>query len=383
MLAIRAARLFDGVSETLVERPVVLTDNGKIVAIQQDLPEQGQVIDLGEAFLVPGMIDAHTHLCFDASIDPVSALANRTDDEALLQMAAAARSALKAGITTVRDLGDRGYLAIRLRNEFADLPTILAAGPPITSLKGHCWFLGGETEGVEGIRSAVRERAERGADVIKVMSTGGEITPGTFSHIAQFTLAELHAAAEEAHQAGLPITAHAHGAAGIKMALEAGFDSIEHCSFMTENSAEADPEIIAALAKSATVVSATLGHIPIPGVVPPPKIQMLLGKLTSIFKEMQTAGVKMIVTSDAGIAPVKPHHALAYSASHFTELGRSNLEAMVGVTSGAAAVCRVGDRKGRLAAGFDADILAVQGNPLEDITALREVTAVFKSGVRV
>jgi imidazolonepropionase-like amidohydrolase len=329
------------------------------------------------------MIDAHTHLCFDASLNPVSALENRTDDEAVEQMAAAARSALQAGITTLRDLGDRGYLAIRLRNEFSGLPTILAAGPPITSVKGHCWFLGGETEGVEGIRAAVRERAKRGADVIKVMSTGGELTPGTYSHIAQFSLAEMTAAAEEAHKAGLPITAHAHGAAGIAMAVAAGFDSIEHCSFLTEDSAEADLEVIAALAKSNTVVSATLGHIPVPGVVPPPRIQMLITKLTGIFQEMKTAGVKMIVTSDAGIAPVKPHSALAYSASHFTELGRSNLEALIGVTSGAAAVCRIGESKGRLAPGYDADILAVQGNPLEDITALREVTAVFKGGVRV
>jgi imidazolonepropionase-like amidohydrolase len=365
-----------------VEQPVVLIDSGKIVSIQASgpAPEGAEVIDLGEAHLVPGMIDAHLHLCFDASFDPVGALAARSDDEALAQMREAARSALLAGITTVRDLGDRDYLAIRLRDQHDDLPTILAAGPPITSTKGHCWFLGGETEGVQGIRAAVQERAARGADVIKVMATGGELTEGTYPHLPQFSLEELKAAADEAHRLGLPITAHAHGVPGIVNAIDAGFDSIEHCSFMTKDSAEADPVLLAKLAASPTVVSATLGHIPVPGLEPPPRIKMLLAKLTEIFQAAAEARVKMIVSSDAGIAPVKPHNALAYSALHFTELGRTNLEALIGVTSGAADLCRVGERKGRLAPGYDADILAVQGDPLVDITALRNVVAVFKDG---
>src|SRR5262245_60087744 len=144
MLAIRAAGLFDGASETAVQRPVVLVDEGKIVSVRAHgvAPSDAEVVDLGEAWLMPGMIDAHLHLCFDAGTDPVGALAARDDEAALAQMRSAAHSALLAGITTVRDLGDRDYLAMRLRAEGGELPAILAAGPPITSARGHCWFLG-------------------------------------------------------------------------------------------------------------------------------------------------------------------------------------------------------------------------------------------------
>jgi imidazolonepropionase-like amidohydrolase len=382
MLAIRAAGLFDGFSQTAVQQPVVLVDAGKIVSVQPHglPPSDAEVVDLGEAWLMPGMIDAHLHLCFDAGTDPVGALAARDDTAALAQMRAAAHSALLAGITTVRDLGDRDYLAMRLRAEGGDLPTILAAGPPITSARGHCWFLGGETQGVEGIRAAVRQRAERGADVVKVMVTGGEMTPGTFPHLAQFEPAEITAAVREAHALGLPITGHAHGAAGIRLAVRAGMDSVEHCSFLTADGAEADAEVIALLAESDTVMSATLGQIPIPGFELPPRIAVLIGKLSAIFAQLSAAGVKMICSSDAGISPVKPHNALAYSVSHFTELGGRSIDALRGVTSAAAAVCRIGDRKGRLAPGFDADILALQGNPLADVTALRRVAAVYRMG---
>lgn len=385
MLALRAAGLFDGHSPTSMIRPTVLVEAGKIVAVQEDgePPSHAEVVDLGNAWLMPGMVDAHLHLCFDASADPVGALAARDDDAMLAQMRAAAHSALLAGITTVRDLGDRGHAAARLRAEGGELPTILAAGPPITSPGGHCWFLGGEVRGVDGIRAAVHDRAEHGADVIKVMVTGGEMTPGTYPHLAQFDRAEIEAAVDEAHALGLPVTGHAHGAPGIRLALESGMDSIEHCSFLTADGAEADGEVIALLAASDTVVSATLGHVPVPGLEFPPRIKALLGRLSSIFLEMSTAGVSMICSSDAGISPAKPHDALAYSVSHFTELGGGPLSALRGVTSKAATVCGVGDRKGRLAPGYDADILALHGDPLADVMALRRVAAVFQGGGRI
>ncbi|GIG68484.1 amidohydrolase family protein [Phytomonospora endophytica] len=382
VLALRAAGLFDGVSPTPAPRPIVLIDGDRIVSVQTggEPPTGAQVIDLGTAWLMPGMIDAHQHLCFDASADPIAA---RDDTAMLTQMRRAAHSALLAGITTVRDLGDRGHGAVRLRAEGGELPTILAAGPPITTPRGHCWFLGGETHGADGVRAAVRDRAEHGADVIKVMVTGGEMTAGTYPHLAQFGPAEITAAVSEAHALGLPVTGHAHGAPGIRLAVESGMDSIEHCSFLTADGAEADTELIAMLAGSGTVVSATLGHLPMPGYEPPPRIQALLVKLSAVFLEMSTAGVDMICSSDAGINPAKPHGALAHSVSHFTELGGRHLDALRGVTSRAAEVCGVGDRKGRLAPGFDADIVALRADPLADVTALREVAAVFKAGRRI
>src|SRR5690349_4835649 len=166
--AILAARLFDGVDTVPIDRPVVLVEAGRIAGIGTEVPAGAEVVDLGEVTLLPGLVDAHIHLCLDAGTDPVGRLGVVDDAELLDGMRAAARRALHGGVTTVRDLGDRGYLALGLRDEFAaDLtggPQLLTAGPPITTPRGHCWFLGGETEGVEGIRAAVRERAERGVD---------------------------------------------------------------------------------------------------------------------------------------------------------------------------------------------------------------------------
>lgn len=387
MLAIRGGAAFDGVNPVLVEKPLVLIEDGRVVDVQANgAPPAGvEVADLGGATLLPGLVDAHVHLAFDASADPVGALADLPDDELLGRMRTAARTCLAAGITTVRDLGDRGYLALRLRDEFAvdpaSGPQILAAGPPVTTSRGHCWFLGGEADGVEGIRAAVRARAERGVDVIKVMATGGEMTPGTHSHEAQYGPDELRAAVEEAHHHGLPVAVHAHGVPSIEDAVAAGVDTIEHCSFMTADGVDSRPDVIDAIARAGIVVSATLGFVP--GSAPPPRIAARVGGFVANLQRMRDAGVTVVCGSDAGIGPPKPHDVLPYGLSMLVECGFTPVAALRAATSLAATACRVGERKGRLAPGFDADLLAVEGDPLADVTALRAVTAVFRAGHRV
>ena len=167
-----------------------------------------------------------------------------------------------AGVTTVRDLGDRGFLGVRIKEMTSADPLlgadVVPAGPPLTSPQGHCWSLGGVVE-ESGIRAAVREHARSGADVIKVMVTGGEMTPGTDPTTCQFSLAALEAAADEAHRQGLMITGHAHGAAGILAAVEAGFDGIEHASFATPDGPTADPAVIEQLAASNITVTVLAG----------------------------------------------------------------------------------------------------------------------------
>ncbi|RZT07930.1 imidazolonepropionase-like amidohydrolase [Kribbella sp. VKM Ac-2569] len=387
MLALRAARLFDGHNAALISDATVLVAEGRILAVRSGggTPDRAEVVELGDVTLLPGLIDAHLHLGFDASADPVDRLTTASDDELLAGMRKAARTALAAGVTTVRDLGDRDYLALRLRTEYAadpaSGPQVLAAGPPITITGGHCWFLGGQADGVAGVRAAVRTHAERGVDVIKIMASGGELTPGTHSHQAQYSTAELRAAVEEAHRLGLPVTAHAHAADAITNAVAAGVDSLEHCTFMTPDGIEDRPDLVEAIATAGITVSLTLGIRP--GTVPPPRIAARLAGLSDHFQRLRVAGIPLVCTTDAGIGPPKPHDILPHAVTMMVErVGNSTLDALRAVTSLPARLCRIDDHKGRLAPGYDADILAVAGNPLTDPAALLDVRAVYRHGQR-
>jgi imidazolonepropionase-like amidohydrolase len=386
LVAIRARALFDGYSETMLANPLLIIDGSTISAVDggAEPPPGAEVVELGGATLLPGLVDTHVHLAFDASVDPVVALADRDDDAALAAMAAAGRAALHGGVTTVRDLGDRGYLSLRLRGS-DDLPTILAAGPPVTTPAGHCHFLGGGVEcDVEAVRAAVREHAERGVDVIKVMASGGTMTPGTLQELAQFTPEVLRAVVDEAHRLGLPVTAHAHGTVAIRDGLDAGVDGMEHVSFWSAEGVDEPGDLLQRIVDSGVVVGVTAGVYPVPGLAPPPAIAMRMPAMFAITRRMYEAGARMAFGTDAGIAPVKPHDVLRYAIAQMSALlAMAPVEALRVATSTAAAVCGLADRKGRLAPGFDADILAVDGDPLTDPEAIHRIQAVFARGIRV
>jgi len=388
-MVLRAAAMFDGVSSSLTAAPSVLVADGRIAAVRdpgEPLPAGVQVIDLPGLTLMPGLIDAHLHLCFDASDDPDGHLAGMGDDVLRQQMADAARRALRAGVTTVRDLGDRGYLALDLRDGGSGddlLPTILAAGPPITTPGGHCHFLGGAASGIRGVRAAVRERAERGVDVIKVMASGGNLTPGSLPHEPQFGAESLRAIVDEAHRRGLPVTAHAHGPRSIADAVTAGADGIEHASFMTADGVDAPETVITAIARRRTAVGWTVGREPGPHVSPFPAIASRITEMIACRRRLYESGAVLVAGSDAGVSPAKPHDVLRFAADDLAAAGMSPAEALWAMTSRAAQACGVGHRKGRIAVGFDADILAIDGNPLEDLAAVRRLRAVYSGGLPV
>ena len=378
MWGIRAARLFDG--DRFVDRPTLLVEGGAVVAAGAPIPESAEVVDLGDATLLPGFVDCHQHLVFDG-VGTLERQVSGLDDQALAARArVAARRALEGGVTTLRDLGDRGFVTLPLRGD-TTLATVVAAGPPITPPGGHCWYLGGECEGEAALRRAVEERAERGCDVVKVMVTGGAMTPSYPLWQNQFSRDEVRLVVDEAHRMGLPVAAHCHGVDGIAMAVDVGVDSIEHCSFFTESLECAPPAaLLERLAASDVALSATWGVSAEP--VRPAHWETAVPLIRRALGDVHRAGGVVVVGTDAGIYPQKPHDVLPHSLPTMLEAGLTTPEALRAITSVAADVCRQ-PRKGRLAPGRDADIVAVEGDPSADPAALTRVLEVWREGERI
>ncbi len=383
----RAERAFDG-ERVLPGGALVLVEDGAIIGVEPaaaTAPAGCEVTDLAGATLLPGLIDTHVHLCADGGPRALDQLAELDAGAVDAIVSVSLRRQLAAGVTAVRDLGDADWAVVDRHRGAGPGPTVVAAGPPITSVQGHCWWLGGEASGVDGLRRAVRERAERGADVVKVMASGGVMTVATDVLGGQFTLEELHAVVDEAHAAGLPVTAHAHPLTSVEQCAAAGVDGIEHGSCFVEHGFAVPAQLAARLARAGTPVCPTLGRTP--GVAPSPQMLAVIQRLGMTWDRrlahvtaLLEGGVRLVSGTDGGINPSKTHGVLPEAVIDLVDCGASAEEALVSATSAAAQACGLAARTGRLAAGLDADLLAVDGDPLTDIRALRAVRTVVSRG---
>ena len=385
MRIFRAGAVFDG--DALRPDSEVLVDHGgRVIEVRpvQPPPSGARVVDHGRGTtLLPGLVDGHQHLswgCTQNVLDgiPEDAAAQRA------QTIVNARQALAGGVTTIQDLGDSDYTVVEVRDGTRGdltLPRILASGPPITTAGGHCHFLTGAPTARTELAAAVRRRAEHGVDVIKVMVSGGNVTPGSLPWESQFDDEAVRVLVGAADAVGLRVAAHAHAARALRACVAAHVHAVEHCTFMTADGVDNDPALLRALADSRIVVRTTPGSVP-GGPPSPPAVAARMHLIVQCLKSLWECGGSVVVATDAGVSPGKTHDVMAYAVIQFGA-ATETLGALRSATSQAADALGLADTCGRLARGRAADLLVVRGDAVADLDALLEVEAVYREGEQV
>ncbi|HEY5093869.1 MAG TPA: amidohydrolase family protein [Candidatus Eremiobacteraceae bacterium] len=380
--------MLDGTGSAARTGVAIVIENGRIAAIERAhksraATDETHVIDGGALTAVPGLINMHAHL--DSMCGPDFAIAARLATEAASALAAAhnAWRTVRSGVTTVRDLGNPFGVAIALRDaiERGHLrgPRVLAAGKIVCMTGGHCWYIGLESDGPHEMRKAVRENLKAGADCIKVIATGGVLSPGVEVGHAQLDIDELSVAVNEAHRAGRRVAAHAIGAAGVKNALRAGVDTIEHGCYL-------DAESIALFQSGGATYVPTLSapywlrkHVDELPAYAARKTNEVYDAHRESFAAALKAGVRIAAGTDAG-TPFNNHDMFAHELVLMTELGMSPEDALLSATSRAATALGLDGECGTLAPGLSADIALVDGDPRTDVSALGRIRMVFARG---
>lgn len=395
---IRAGRLLDGTGTPPLEDVIVVVEDGRIAAVERvwpdPVPEGVEVIDATDRTVLPGLIDSHVHLCFSGSADPLADVLRETDEQLLLRAAANAQAALVSGVTALRDCGSRGFLTVALREAISAGtlagPRLFAAGPPITTTAGHLHFCGLEVEGPDELRRAVRGLHKERVDFVKVMVTGGYMTPRTNPFALQYTPEELATAVEDSHRLGHRVAGHIASKVGIRAALEAGLDTFEHCVWH-EASAPGeyryDEALGAAMAERGVVVGLTIGAgerrlaaTVATGEELPANVRSRLEALARVHAQMRAQGVRLAGHSDAGTVHCT-FGGLAQSAAALVRLyGWSPMEAVVSMTRTAAEATGIAAEAGTVEPGKAADLIVVEGDPLREPEALQRVDRVILRG---
>jgi len=383
-LAIRSVQLIDGTGARL-ERASVLVEDSLISAVGPDdrvkIPPGARVLDGRGKALLPGLIDCHVHYCLDGSADSIRSF--EEDDPAVtaVKAVAHARATVEAGITTVRDVGSRDHISISvtraIRAGIVPGPRTLNAGLAVCMTGGHAWFIGRQADGPEEVVKAVREQIRAGADVIKFIATGGVLTPGVSPGASQLTFNELRAGVDEAGRSGRRVAAHAHGAEGMKTAIRAGVHSIEHGTLMDQEALELFLVHKTFLVPTLSAIQSGMEHGK-KGGMPDYALQKcvaMVDDLRANFRRAAKAGVRIAMGTDAG-TPFNPHGRNAQELRRMVELGLTPMQAIQASTHSAATLLGLESEIGTVEAGKQADLLLVNGNPLDDISLLENPSAV-------
>ncbi|GAA4772716.1 amidohydrolase family protein [Actinomycetospora chlora] len=381
-----AARVVPAPGEPAIAPGAVLVDGPTIAAVGPPdalaaARPDAERVDLAGATLVPGLVNVHVHLAFEPERDPVTPPPERPTPDLAAAVARNALRLLDEGVTTARDLGDRDGVVAAWRASGAPGPRVLTSRTPLTSPGGHCWFLGGEVRG--DVRDAVRHRADQGADWIKVMAGGGMLTPSSpRPWESQFDDAALAALLAAAREVGLPVAAHAHGTATMAACARAGVDTIEHGGWLAgpgpspgaAPATDPRPEVADAIAASGAVLVPTRAR---GWRTWPPEADRdgLLARLAW----NASRGIRMVVGTDAGAGP-GVFDDVVDTLTLYRAAGFPDAAVLAMATTEAAAVLGLADRIGRLAPGYAADVLAVDGDPTRDVEALRRLRLVVAAG---
>jgi imidazolonepropionase-like amidohydrolase len=406
LIALKAARMFDGKTNTLVQNGVVVVEGDKIVDAGSNIPipAGAQVIDLGDSTLCPGFMDAHTHLTLDYSSDYNQRRLNELDlnvSEQAIIATAHARATVESGFTTVRDLGSRfvgsrEFVDVALRNSINKGvivgPRMLVATKGIGATGGHfdptngfrdflfgreLDYTDGIANGPDDIRKAVRFQVKNGADVIKAAVSGGVLSLADEVDTPQLTPAEMAALVDESHRLRKKVAVHCHGDQAAREAIEAGVDSIEHGSFMK-------PETLTMMKKKGTFLTPTLmatewimGKIDNYPAALQAKAKAAAAARSDMFRNAVKIGVKISFGTDAA---VYPHGQNAKEFKLMVDLGMAPIDALKSATSNDAELLGIRQKVGTLEKEKLADVIAVPGDPTADITATERVSFVMKEG---
>lgn len=401
-IAIRCGRLLAEPGQQPLSNAVVIVRNGTIEAVGDSatqIPQNAQIVDLSDQFVLPGLIDCHVHLSMEFTPDIRMRMLQESDADRAIRALENAHKTLLAGFTTVRDVGSTGDAVFAVRDAIeagrVHGPRILSSGEAITPTGGHGDDTNGfrddllpiptpatgVADGSDACRRAVRQQVKRGADCIKLTATGGVLSNIGAGTEQQLFEDELRAIVDTAHLLGKRVASHAHGTRGIKAAVRAGVDSIEHGTFL-------DDEAIGLMKERGTFLVATIiagktveENAEVPGYYPAAvaaKARTVGPVIQEAFGRAQAGGVKIAFGTDAGVCA---HGINAREFVYMTEAGMSASDAIVSATLNAAELCDLAGKVGAIRPGMAADMIATGASPLEDVTALQNVRFVMRGGV--